>query len=410
MQGSFGMEPASPPSSPIRGGRFPGTRWCSRASRTKPKLPTSGLISRTSMSTVARSDNATDAGLKPLEIHMRRILHHELGEPARVLRVEDGPSTSLGPDQVRVRLSYQPIHPGDLHGVTGSPAFGTPPTVASGARVPGFEGAGVVSEVGPKVDPALELKQGLRVAFFPASGAWSDEAVVPASSVVPLPDSIPDEVGAQMLINTVTALTVIRAAHDSLPPDAPTGVVALLTGAGSAVGRLTGKVLTERGVKVIRLVRSEASAAKLTGILPRAPVFATEVAGWKDRVRAVAEGAKIHVAIDGVGGHLLGDVAGLFAERTGTVINFGSLGGETSDIRLFPPPSLTPKGVVLGSWMQQPPEQRKADIALAQRLAHEPGTLFEVAERYAPSRIAHAVAHVSQAGRTGVVLIDFSRN
>jgi NADPH2:quinone reductase len=231
--------------------------------------------------------------------------------------------------------------------------------------------------------------------------------VVPASSVVPLRDSIPDEVGAQMLINTVTALTVIRAAHDSLPPDARTGVVTLLTGAGSAVGRLIGKVLTERGVKVIRLVRSEASAAKLTGTMPGSPVFATEVGGWKDRVTAAAEGAKIHVAIDSVGGCLLGDVADLLAERTGTVINFGSLGGETSDIRLFPPHSLTLKGVVLGS---QPPEQCKADIALAQRLAHEPGTLFEVAERYSLSRIADAVAHVSQAGRTGVVLIDFSND
>jgi NADPH:quinone reductase len=341
---------------------------------------------------------------------MRRIVHHELGEPARVLRVEDGPSTSLGPDQVRVRLSLAPIHPGDLLGIMGSPAFGTPPTIASGGRVPGFEGAGVVSEVGAKVDPALGLKQGLRVAFFPASAAWSDEAVVPASSVVPLPDSTPDEVGAQMMINTVTALTVIRAAHDSLRPDARTRVVMLLTGAGSAVGRLTSKVLTERGVKVIRLVRSEASAAKLTGVLPGSPVFATELAGWKDRVRAAAEGAKIHVAIDCVGGRLLGDVTDLLAERTGTVINFGSLGGETSDIRQFPPRSLTLKGVALGSWMQQPPEQRRVDIALAQRLAHEPGTLFEVAERYLPSRIADAVTHVGQAGRAGVVLIDFSKD
>jgi NADPH:quinone reductase-like Zn-dependent oxidoreductase len=225
-----------------------------------------------------------------------------------------------------------------------------------------------------------------------------------------LPDSIPDEVGAQMLINTLTALMVIRAAHDSLPPDARTGVVTLLTAAGSAVGRLIGKVLTERGLKVIRLVRGEASAAKLTRILPVSPVFATQVAGWKDPVRTAAEGATIHVAIDSVGGRLLGDVADLLAERTGTVINFGSLGGETSDIRLFPPHSLTLKGVVLGSWMEQPPEQRRADIALAQRLAHEPGTLFEVAELYSPSRIAEAVAHVSQAGRTGVVLIDFSND
>jgi D-arabinose 1-dehydrogenase-like Zn-dependent alcohol dehydrogenase len=103
----------------------------------------------------------------------------------------------------------------------------------------------------------------------------------------------------------------------------------------------------------------------------------------------------------------LGEVADLLAERTGTVINFGSLGGETSDIRLFPPHSLTLKGVVLGS---QSSEQRKADIALAQRLAHEHGTLFEVAERYSPSQIADAVAHVSQAGRAGVVLIDFLRD
>jgi len=153
--------------------------------------------------------------------------------------------------------------------------------------------------------------------------------------VVPLPESIPDDVGAQLMINAVTALTVIRTAHDSLPPDALTNVVTLLTAAGSAVGRLIGAMLTERGVKVIRLVRSEAGAAKLAGVLPGSPVFATETAGWKDRVRAAAEGAKVHVAIDSVGGRLLGDLAELLAERTGTVINFGSLGGEMSDIRLF---------------------------------------------------------------------------
>ena len=341
---------------------------------------------------------------------MRRIVHHELGQPAQVLRVEDGPSSSLGPEQVRVRVSYAPIHPGDLLGVMGSPAFGTPPTITPGGRVPGFEGAGIVSQVGARVDRSLGLKPNLRVAFFPASGSWRDEVVVPAGSVIPLPDSIPDEIGAQMLINTATALTAIRTAHDSLPPDARTGVVVLLTGAGSAVGRLTAKVLAERGVKVISLVRSEASAARLTSVLPGSPVFATELAAWKDRVRAAAEGATIHVAIDSVGGRLLGDVADLLAERTGTVINFGSLGGETSDIRLFAPRSLTLKGVALGSWMQQPPEQRKADVALAQRLAHEPGALFEIAERYSPSRIADAVTHVSQADRAGVVLIDFSKD
>src|SRR5260370_40404194 len=116
-----------------------------------------------------------------------------------------------------------------------------------------------------------------------------------------------------MLINTATALTVIRAALDSLPPDARTGVVTLLTAAGSAVGRLTGKVLAERGVKGIRLVRSEASAARLTSAQPGSPVFATELAAWKDHVGAAADGATIHVAIDSVGGRLLGHVADFLA-------------------------------------------------------------------------------------------------
>ena len=91
---------------------------------------------------------------------MRRIVHHELGQPFELLRVEESPSEPLGANQVRVRVSFAPIHPGDLLGVMGSPAFGTPPTIGPGGRVPGFEGAGVVSEVGARVDTSLGLRHG----------------------------------------------------------------------------------------------------------------------------------------------------------------------------------------------------------------------------------------------------------
>jgi NADPH:quinone reductase-like Zn-dependent oxidoreductase len=36
---------------------------------------------------------------------MRRIVHHELGQPSELLRVEEGPSEPLAPNQVRVRVS-----------------------------------------------------------------------------------------------------------------------------------------------------------------------------------------------------------------------------------------------------------------------------------------------------------------
>ena len=130
---------------------------------------------------------------------MRKIVHYELGQPVRALRVEDVRSESLGPSQVRVRVSFAPIHPGNLLGIMGSPAFGMPPAISPGGRVPGIEGAGVVSEVGARVDPGSGLRPGLRVAFGPVPGSWRDEVIVPDGAVMPLPDSIPDEIGAQIL-------------------------------------------------------------------------------------------------------------------------------------------------------------------------------------------------------------------
>ena len=150
---------------------------------------------------------------------MRRIVHHELGQPAQVLRVEDGPSESLGPDQVRVRVSYAPIHPGDLLGIMGSPAFGTPPTIGAGGRVPGFEGAGVVSEVGARDRPRPGTETGPQGGVFPRTrlveGRSRSFRLAPWCRCR---DSIPDEIGAQMLINTATAVTAIRTAHDSSSP------------------------------------------------------------------------------------------------------------------------------------------------------------------------------------------------
>ncbi len=339
---------------------------------------------------------------------MRSIVHRELGDPAQVLRFEQTPVPVLGPKQVLVRTSYAPMHPGDLLGVKGSPAAGTPPAIGSDGRVPGFEGTGVVTEVGRGVDPASGIKPGARVAFFPAGSTWSEQVVVPAGSIVLLPEDVSDVVGAQMLINTVTALTALRAAHDSLPLDAREDVVVIVTAAGSAVGRLIVKLLMERGVFPIRLVRSEAGAAALANLFPGSPVFATETDGWTERVRAAAGGRPIHVAIDSVGGRLLGAVADLLVDGAGTVVNFGSLGGELSDIRIFPPRSLTLRGVMVASWMRSPPEQRAQDVAVALRLAAEPAGLFDVAGSYGPSRFAEAVAHVAKPGKIGAVLLDFT--
>jgi hypothetical protein len=96
------------------------------------------------------------------------------------------------------------------------------------------------------------------------------------------------------------------------------------------------------------------------------------------------------------------------ARGTGTIFNFGSLGGDTSDIRLFPPRSLSLKGVEMSSWLRLSPEQRRGDVAVALRLAdRELYSKLPSATRHRGS--TEVVAHVDRSGRAGVVFIDFSK-
>ena len=134
----------------------------------------------------------------------------------------------------------------------------------------------------------------------------------------------------------------------------------LLTAAGSAVGRLFSQA-PDRPGRESHPARAKRGERDERGW---APPRLAHLCDGRNRLeveaKAAAEGAKIHVAVDSVGGALLGDVADLLAEGSGTVVNFGSLGGEASDIRLFAPRALTLKGVVLGQWLQQPADVRQA--------------------------------------------------
>jgi NADPH:quinone reductase-like Zn-dependent oxidoreductase len=64
---------------------------------------------------------------------MQRIVHNNHGEPAEVLRLEafsDAPPLASG--TALVRVSAAPVHPGDLLGVSASPAFGAVPLIRRG--------------------------------------------------------------------------------------------------------------------------------------------------------------------------------------------------------------------------------------------------------------------------------------
>ena len=337
---------------------------------------------------------------------MQRIVHTRHGEPAEVLGLEmssDVPPLTKGAALVRVIAA--PVHPGDLLSVDASPAFGPPPIIPRGGRVPGVEGVGVVEALGSGVAPSHRIQVGTRVAFFAGNGAWSSKIAVPIQSLVPVPDDVSDEVAAQMLVNTISARLVMRAGHDALPENERTDVTVIQTAANSAVGRLLTHLLVEVGVDPILLAGSAASAQALKASRPSLTVIATDDPAWKDELRAALENRSVYVAFDGVGGALLPDVA-QFLAAGGTIISYGSLGGATTDIRSIAPRALSIKGVSLFNWQFEPATLREADLAKALELARGFPNLFPVAERYQASHYQQALEHARRRGKTGTVLLS----
>ena len=262
-----------------------------------------------------------------MQTEFRAIVQSEYGAPENVLRIakRQFKSEELGTDDVLVQVIARPVHPGDIQILSALPQGGPVEPIPEGTlRVPGFEGVGTILRLGTNPEIAKRLSEGQRVAFFPAVGSWAEYVAVRYNSLLPVPDEIPDQIAAQMLINTITASVLIKAGHNSLKAPITLPVFILQNAAASGVGRLLTQVALDRGVRPIRLVRSNQSAERLRSALPGPPVYSTSDSNWKEQVREAFGGHKVEVAFDAVGGKAIDDLAEL-VDDGGTIINFGSL-------------------------------------------------------------------------------------
>ena len=151
-------------------------------------------------------------------------------------------------------------------------------TTPSRPVIAGVEATGEVLESGQGV----ALKPGTRVTVFLVDGAWRQEITMDAEQAVPVPDSHPDEIAAQTLVNPVTVLMLRRAAqqHFSVGFD---GVV-LNNAAASAVGRLFTAGAHHHQIVTISIVRNEARAEQLRDRFPEVPVVSADSPDWTARV------------------------------------------------------------------------------------------------------------------------------
>ncbi|MBO3662349.1 zinc-binding dehydrogenase [Microbacterium stercoris] len=247
---------------------------------------------------------------------MKALIHDAFGDPAEVLAVEDMPTPQPAPGEVRVRLSLSPIHNHDLWTVRGT--YGYKPDLPARA---GTEAVGVINALGEGVD---HLEVGQRVATGGTFGVWAEQFVAKAASLIPVPDTMSDEVAAQLVAMPFSAISLL----DSLGLEE--GAWMIQNAANGAVGRLVAQLAEGRGINVVGLVRRADGVAELEaqGI---GRIVATDSEGWRDQVTEITGGAPIRVGVDSVGGSSSGDVMSLLAEN-GTLVVFGAMASPTMEI------------------------------------------------------------------------------
>ncbi|KAG0074439.1 NADPH:quinone reductase [Linnemannia elongata] len=250
-------------------------------------------------------------------IHAVQIPKH--GDSS-VLAYVPVPKPTPKPDQVLIKVAYAGVNFIDTYQRSGL----YPQTLPF---IVGREGSGEIVEVGPEAKG--NFKVGDRVAFM-GPGSYAEYDAVSTLSIAKLPDAVSLEQGAALLLQGLTAWSLVRQAYK-----VEKGDWVLIHAAAGGVGLLLCQMCKLLGANVIGTTSSEAKAqlAKANG----ADYVVDYSKGYDELVTKVNEltGNKgVHVVLDGVGASTF-DVSLKVVRRLGTVISFGNASGAVPPVNIM---------------------------------------------------------------------------
>lgn len=242
-----------------------------------------------------------------------RIAAHGGPEVMQWVDVEVG---DPGPGEVRLRQHAVGLNYIDVYCRKGT----YPQPVPGGI---GMEAAGVVEAVGAGV---THVQMGNRVAYAGGPpGAYAEARVMPAATVVKLPDNISFEQGAALMLK---GLTVHYLLHDTYRVQR--GDTVLLHAAAGGIGLLACQWLKHLGATVIGTVGSDdkAALARANGC-HHTVVYTRE--NFTERVREITGGKGVPVVYDSIGKDTFDGSLDCLAPR-GMMVSFGNATGAVAPV------------------------------------------------------------------------------
>ena len=227
------------------------------------------------------------------------------------LRVIDIPIPKLRRGEVLIKMGATTCNPSDLAFLIGSYGIKTKP-----ATVPGFEGMGTVVESdGGALGWWLKGKR--VAAFCKTGGTWAEYYVADAKGCAPLKNTVSDEQGATLLINSLTAVAMIEQVKSEGHP------ALIFDAANSALGYKIRDLAKLDRIPVINIVRNPEQIAliKKDG---QQWVLNSDDEHFLSKLHEMASSLKATIAFDAVGGAMTGTLLSAMPPKS-LVVVYGAL-------------------------------------------------------------------------------------
>ena len=204
-----------------------------------------------------------------------------------MLEYVERPDPVAGPGQALVEIAYAGVNFMDI-GIRQGLAWNDTPN----PKILGVEGAGRVLALADDVE---DIAVGQRVAWVSAPGSYAQRIAIPATSLVPIPDTIDDRTAASVMMQGLTASHFATDFYPVQPGD-----IAFVHAAAGGLGLLLTQIITLRGGHVIGRVSSEAKAAIATQAGADHVIVDTD-GRFAEQALRLTDGRGVDVVYDGSG-------------------------------------------------------------------------------------------------------------
>jgi len=324
------------------------------------------------------------------------VVYQRHGNPEEVLRVVTEPWPKPAVDEAVVEMRAAPINPADLNAIEGKY-----PGRRELPAVPGFEGAGVVVDLGADVKT---VTIGALVILPHNVGTWREALAVKAIKLVAVPPEIEPVYAAMLKINPMTAWRLL---HDyvGLKPDN----WLIQNAANSAAGRAVIQIARELAYKTVNVVRRAELIDELRA--EGGDVVLVDGENLREEVRNATSGAPILLGLNAVGGESALRLANCLAPGS-TMVTFGAMSLQPLKIPngLLIFKDLRFRGIWINKWYDNATIQERMETFRPLFEMAKRGLLKTKVERAYPIDEAKvAVTHAAQGKRSGKIIFEFKQ-